>query len=70
VPLVGFIIRIYHDARPSECQVPQCSYVQVNLVCMFVESKKSIAVNSWLVWQWGYGEIFPSDKWSFHPKSV
>jgi len=23
VHLIDFIIRIYHDARPSECQIPQ-----------------------------------------------
>jgi hypothetical protein len=32
VRLVGFIIRIYHDARSSECQIRQCQTSKGNIL--------------------------------------
>jgi len=38
VHLVGFIIRIYHDARSSECQIPQgltdCHILSACALCL------------------------------------
>jgi len=33
---LAFIIRIYHDARPSECQSPDESYKDTHLHCVYV----------------------------------
>jgi len=40
VHLVGFIIRIYHDARPSECQIHDVMFYTVTfdiVVCVFYD---------------------------------
>ena len=41
--LVAFIIRIYHDARSSECQIFfgwECSTRGINIICIHNCSKK------------------------------
>jgi len=42
VHLFGFIIRIYHDVRSSECQIYKCSFGWniedvFDIICVFVE---------------------------------
>jgi hypothetical protein len=46
VHLVGFIIRIYHDARSSECQIQECTYHggQVARVTKFFTLVRNICV--------------------------
>ena len=43
--LVGFIIRIYHDSQPSECQIRQCqTRVSVSLLLSWDVTWRSLAV--------------------------
>jgi len=42
VHLIGFVIRMYHDARPSECQIQQYIYLLLYFILMTCFGQLSI----------------------------
>jgi len=64
VHLVGFIIRIYHDARSSEYQIGHFMVREWTLLCIEKEAQWAPGL-VWLLWG-GEKSLVPSGNWNLY----